>query len=143
MVFSNSFRHSSNPKISDYEPSRASSSSIPVRTTRVEEGSSSANPKNIKLTNVRSHTNLARPFYTEENESTQESHKDESPDMSSTYSQIINTISLDDEEFEINKDLLRKDFYSEVNKEMKVWLFSKVPKDIRTLYQEEFYTYLR
>ena len=55
--------------------------------------------------------------------------------MSSTYSQIINTISLDDEEFEINKDLLRKDFYSEVNKEMKVWLFSKVPKDIRTLKQ--------
>ena len=70
MIFSNSFRHSSSPKIPDYEPSRASSPSIPVRTTRIEEGSSSANLKNIKLIGVRSHTNLARTFYTEENEST-------------------------------------------------------------------------
>ena len=56
---------------------------------------------------------------------------------------MVNTISLDDEDFVINKDLLRKDFYSKVNKERRVWFFSKVPKDIRTLYQEEFYTYLR
>ena len=60
-----------------------------------------------------------------------------------TYSQMINTISLSDEDFEINKDLLRKDFYSEVNKERKDWFFSIVPKDIRTLYQEEFYAHLR
>ena len=40
LIFSNSFRHSSSPRISDYEPSRALSSSIPVRTTRKEEGSS-------------------------------------------------------------------------------------------------------
>ena len=40
-----------------YEPSRASSSSIPVRTTREEEGSSSGKPKNVKLTGVRSYTN--------------------------------------------------------------------------------------
>lgn len=73
LVFSNSFRHSSSPRVSVYEPSRASSSSFPVRTTREEEGYSSRNPKNIKLTGVRSHTNVARPFYTEENESTQES----------------------------------------------------------------------
>ena len=120
-------------------PSKASSSSILVRTTREEEGPSSANPKNIKLTGVRSHTNVARPFYTKENESTQESQQDESP----IYSQMINTISLSDEDFEINKDLLRNDFYSEANKERKDWFFSTVPKDIRTLYQEEFYAYLR
>ena len=77
LIFSNSFHHSSSLRISDFEPSRASSSSIPVRTTREEEGSSSANPKNIKLTGVRSHTNVARPFYTEENEFTQESQQDE------------------------------------------------------------------
>ena len=41
LVFSKSFRHSSSPRVSVYEPSRASSSSIPVRTTREEEGSSS------------------------------------------------------------------------------------------------------
>ena len=70
LIFSNSFRHSSSPRVSVYEPSRASSSSIPVRTTRKEEGSNSANPKNIKLIGVRSHTNVARPFYTKENEST-------------------------------------------------------------------------
>ena len=86
LIFSNSFRHSSNPRISDYEPSKASSSSIPVRTTRIEEGSTLTNPKNIKLTGVKSHANLARPFYTEEKEFTQESHQDESPDMSPTYS---------------------------------------------------------
>ena len=73
LIFSNSFRHCSNPRILDYEPSRASSSFIPVRTTREDEGSSLVNPKNIKLTSVKSHTNLARPFYTEEKESTQES----------------------------------------------------------------------
>ena len=93
LVFSNSFRHSSNPRVSVYEPSRASSSSIPVRTTRVEEGgSSSGNPKNVKLTGVRSYTNVARPFYSEENESTQESQQDESPVMSPTYSHMINKI---------------------------------------------------
>ncbi|RVW24587.1 Enzymatic polyprotein [Vitis vinifera] len=143
LVFSKSFRHSSSPRVSVYEPSRASSSSIPVRTTRKEEGSSSGNPKNVKLTGVRSYTNVARPFYSEENESTQESQQDESPVMSPTYSQMINTISLSDEDFEINKDLLRKDFYSEVNKQRNDWFFSTIPKVIRTIYQEEFYAYLR
>ena len=37
LIFSNSFGHSSNPRISYYEPFKASSSSIPVRTTRIEE----------------------------------------------------------------------------------------------------------
>ncbi|RVX07456.1 hypothetical protein CK203_025224 [Vitis vinifera] len=85
----------------------------------------------------------SQPFYSEENESTQESQQDESPVMSPTYSQMINTISLSDEDFEINKDLLRKDFYSEVNKQRNDWFFSTVPKVIRTIYQEEFYVYLR
>ncbi|RVW50508.1 hypothetical protein CK203_116602 [Vitis vinifera] len=67
----------------------------------------------------------------EENESTQESQQDESPVMSPTYSQMINTISLSDEDFEINKDLLRKDFYSEVNKQRNDWFFSTVPKDFQ------------
>nr|CAN73224.1 hypothetical protein VITISV_026447 [Vitis vinifera] len=131
------------PRISEYEPSRVLSSSITVRTIRVDKGSSSTNPKNNKLTGVRNHTNLARPFYTNEKESTQESHQDESPDMSPTYSQMINTISFNDEDFEINKDLLRKDFYSEANNKRKNWFFSTIPKDIRTLYQEELYMYLR
>ena len=50
---------------------------------------------------------------------------------------------LSDEDFEINKDLLRNDFYYEVNKKRKDWFFSTIPKDIRTLCQEEFYVYLR
>ena len=37
LIFSNSFGHSSNPRISYYEPFKASSSSILVRTTRIEE----------------------------------------------------------------------------------------------------------
>ena len=37
--------------------------------------------------------------------------------MAPTYSQMINTVSLDDEDFEIDKDLLRKDFYFEASKE--------------------------
>ena len=86
LVLSNYFHHSSNPGISYYEPFKASSSSIPVRTTRTEEGSTSSNPKNIKLTGVRSHTNLVRPVYMEEKQSTQGSHQDESPNMSPTYS---------------------------------------------------------
>ena len=53
---------------------------------------------------------------------------------------MINTIS---EEFEINKNLLRQDFNLEANEEKRVWFFSKVPKNLRILYQEEFYTYLR
>ncbi|RVW73470.1 hypothetical protein CK203_057926 [Vitis vinifera] len=128
LVFSKSFRHSSSPRVSVYEPSRASSSSIPVRTTREEKGSSSGNPNNVNLTGVRSYTNVVRPFYREENESTQESQQDESAVMSPTYSQMINTISLSDEDFKINKDLLRKDFYSEVNKQRNDWFFSTVPK---------------
>ena len=44
--------------------------------------------------------------------------------MSPTYSQMINTVSLENEDFEINKDLLRKD--SEANKEKRDWFFSKV-----------------
>ena len=60
MIFSNYFRHSRSPRVSVYEPSRASSSSILLRTTREEEGPSSTNPKNIKLTGVRSDTNVAR-----------------------------------------------------------------------------------
>ena len=63
--------------------------------------------------------------------------------MSPTYSQMINTISLSDEDFEINKDLLRKNFYSKVNKQRNDWFFSIIPKVIRTLYQEQIYAYLR
>ena len=63
--------------------------------------------------------------------------------MSPAYSQMINTISRSDEGFEINKHLLRKDFYSEANKQRNDWFFSTVPKVIRTIYQEEFYAYLR
>ena len=37
----------------------------------------------------------------------------------------------------------RKDFYSEVNKQRNDCFFSTVPKVIRTIYQEEFYAYLR
>ena len=140
LVFSNSFKHSSNPRISNYESSRASSSSIPIRTTRVEKASTLANPHNIKLKGVMSHTNLVKPFYTEENDFTQGSQQNESLDMSSTYSEMINTIS---EKFEINKNLLRQEFYLEANEEKIVWFFSKVPKNLRILYQEEFYTYLR
>ena len=47
---------------------------------------------------------------------------------------MINTVSLDDKDFEINKDLLRKDFYSEVNKKIRVWFFIKVPKVLKTIY---------
>ena len=70
LIFSNYFKHSTNPRISNYEPSRASSSSILVRTTGIEKISTLANLKNIKLIGVRSHTNLARPFYMEEKKST-------------------------------------------------------------------------
>ena len=77
---------------------------------------------------------MARPFYSEENESTQESQQDESLVMSPTYSQMINTISLSDDDFEINKDILRKDFYSKVNKKRNDWFFSTVPKVIRAIY---------
>ncbi|RVW24695.1 Enzymatic polyprotein [Vitis vinifera] len=78
------------------------------------------------------------------NESTQESQQDESPVMSPTYSQMINTISLSDEDFEINKDLLRKDFYSEVNKQRNDWFFSTIPKcsfelSTRSLVPTQFY----
>ena len=47
--------------------------------------------------------------------------------MSPTYSQMINTIN---QEFEINKDILRQDFYLEANKEKRDWFFRKVPKDL-------------
>ena len=86
---------------------------------------------------------MARPFYIEENESTQEFQQEESPVMSPTYSQMINTISLSYEDFEINKDLLKKDFYSKFNKQRNDWFFSTVPKVIRILYQEQFYAHLR
>ena len=60
--------------------------------------------------------------------------------MSSTYSQMINTKSQD---FEIDKELLRQDFYLEANKEKIDWFFSKVLKVLKTIYQKEFYTYFR
>ncbi|KAL6336194.1 hypothetical protein AAG906_011076 [Vitis piasezkii] len=89
------------PQSFAYEPSRASSSSIPLEPLGKKKDPF-RNPKNIKL-------------------------------IGSVYV----------ENFEINKDLLRKDFYSEVNKQRNDWFFSTIPKVIRTIYQEEFYSYLR
>ena len=68
---------------------------------------------------------MVRPFYIDEKESTQGSQQDESPDISPTYSQMINTVSEDFKIFEINKDLLRGDFYSEANKEKKMVFLAK------------------
>ena len=51
--------------------------------------------------------------------------------MFPAYSQMINTIS---EDFEINKELLRQDFYSKTNKEKKDWFFNKVSKVFRAIY---------
>lgn len=53
----------------------------------------------------------ARPIYTEDENSNQESQQ-ESLNMSPTYSQMVNVISLG-QDFEINNELLRQDFYLE------------------------------
>ena len=60
----------------------------------MEEGSMSSKSKNIKLSRVKSHTNVAKTYYSKDRESTQESL-----DMSPTYSWMINMI---DQEFVIN-----------------------------------------
>ena len=51
MIFSNSFRHLIS-KISKYEPSKGSCSFIPIRITKMEKGSMSSKPKNIKSTQI-------------------------------------------------------------------------------------------
>ena len=101
-IKSSSFKHSRTPRISKYEPSRASCSSIPTRTTEIEEGSTPSNPKNIKSFGVRSHTKtFTQPYYSKYRVYTQET-----PDMSPTYSKMINII---DQDFEINKEISRKE----------------------------------
>ena len=55
----------------------------------------------------------------------------------------INAILFEEEEFEINKDLLRKDFNSEENKNKKEWFFKTYDSDERAAIRTQWYNQMK
>ncbi|KAH9781070.1 hypothetical protein KPL71_008326 [Citrus sinensis] len=143
-----SFRRSNSTRFSDKE----SCSSIPSLERKFTKISSVINlpftvnsqPRfstlDIPSSSIRSvdyATSVPHPIYTSRQ---LQEEKEPSPPTSSTFSAVTeNVISVLKKEFELDKNLLHNDFYSESNKEKRLWFFKhflKQRKEIQQIYYE-------
>ncbi|KAH9714172.1 hypothetical protein KPL71_020570 [Citrus sinensis] len=82
-------------------------------------------------------TSVPHPIYTSRQ---LQEEKESSPPTSPTFSAVTkNVINVLEKEFELDKNLLHNDFYSESNKEKRLWFFKyflKQRKEIQQIYYE-------
>src|SRR5262249_17987468 len=111
------------PSVINVESNRHSISEIPVQIQTVD------------------HTNtIPHPTYTSQPEP--EQSPPTSPGFSALDAEIENELSTIEKPFEINKTYLHNEFYSEKNKEKKIWFFKNF-LEIRKQIQEEYYDYMK
>ncbi|KAH9727428.1 hypothetical protein KPL70_008677 [Citrus sinensis] len=144
-----SFRRSTSSRFSD----KASCSSIPSLERKFTKVPSVINlpfqsqprfsTSDIPSTSIRSvdyTTSVPHPIYTSNQHIQSQEDKEPSPPTSPTFSAVTeNVISVIEKEFELDKTLLHKDFYSDLNKEKRLWFFKHFlnqRKEIQQTYYE-------
>ncbi|KAH9727845.1 hypothetical protein KPL70_008824 [Citrus sinensis] len=128
-----SFRRSTSSRFSD----KASCSSIPSLERKFTKVPSVINlpfqsqprfsTSDIPSTSIRSvdyTTSVPHPIYTSSQHIQSQEEKEPSPPTSPTFSAVTeNVINVIEKEFELDKTLLHNDFYSDLNKEKRLWFF--------------------
>ncbi|KAH9704617.1 hypothetical protein KPL70_011539 [Citrus sinensis] len=144
-----SFRRSTSSRFSD----RTSCSSIPSLERKFTKVPSVINlplqsqprfsTSDIPSTSIRSvdyATSVPHPIYTSSQHEQKQEEKEPSPPTSPTFSAITeNVINVIKKEFELDKAFLHKDFYSDLNKEKRLWFFKHFlnqRKEIQQTYYE-------
>ncbi|KAH9802585.1 hypothetical protein KPL71_001451 [Citrus sinensis] len=144
-----SFRRSTSSRFSD----KASCSSIPSLERKFTKVPSVINlpfqsqprfsTSDIPSTSIRSvdyTTSVPHPIYTSNQHIQSQEEKEPSPPTSPTFSAVTeNVISVIEKEFELDKTLLHNDFYSDLNKEKRLWFFKHFlnqRKEIQQSYYE-------
>ncbi|KAH9658252.1 hypothetical protein KPL70_023414 [Citrus sinensis] len=144
-----SFRRSTSSRFSD----RASCSSIPSLERKFTKVPSVINlpfqsqprfsTSDIPSTSIRSvdyTTSVPHPIYTSNQHIQSQEEKEPSPPTSPTFSAVTeNVINVIEKEFELDKTLLHNDFYSDLNKEKRLWFFKHFlnqRKEIQQFYYE-------
>ncbi|KAH9668287.1 hypothetical protein KPL70_021359 [Citrus sinensis] len=147
-----SFRRSTSSRFSD----RASCSSIPSLERKFTKVPSVINlpfqsiksqprfsTSDIPSTSIRSvdyTTSVPHPIYTSNQHIQSQEEKEPSPPTSPTFSAVTeNVINVIEKEFELNKTSLHNDFYSDLNKEKRLWFFKHFlnqRKEIQQTYYE-------
>ncbi|KAH9723717.1 hypothetical protein KPL70_007221 [Citrus sinensis] len=144
-----SFRRSTSSRFSD----RTSCSSIPSLERKFTKVPSVINlpfqsqprfsTSDIPSTSIRSvdyATSVPHPIYTSSQHEQRQEEKEPSPPTSPTFSAVTeNVINVIKKEFELDKAFLHKDFYSDLNKEKRLWFFKHFlnqRKEIQQTYYE-------
>ncbi|KAH9660105.1 hypothetical protein KPL70_024093 [Citrus sinensis] len=144
-----SFRRSASTRFSDKE----SCSSIPSLERKFTKIPSVINlpfqsqprfsTSDIPSTSIRSvdyATSVPHPIYTSNQHEQRQEEKEPSPPTSPTFSAVTeNIINVIKKEFDLDKGFLHKDFYSDLNKEKRLWFFKHFlnqRKEIQQTYYE-------
>ncbi|KAH9718016.1 hypothetical protein KPL71_022055 [Citrus sinensis] len=147
-----SFRRSTSSRFSD----KASCSSIPSLERKFTKIPSVINlpfqsiksqprfsTSDIPSTSIRSvdyTTSVPHPIYTSNQHVQSQEEKEPSPPTSPTFSAVTeNVINVIEKEFELDKTFLHNDFYSDLNKEKRLWFFKHFlnqRKEIQQTYYE-------
>ncbi|KAH9703738.1 hypothetical protein KPL70_011207 [Citrus sinensis] len=144
-----SFRRSTSSRFSD----KASCSSIPSLERKFTKVPSVINlpfqsqprfsTSDVPSTSIRSvdyTTSVPHPIYTSSQHIQSQEEKETSPPTSPTFSAVTeNVINVIEKEFELDKTLLHNDFYSDLNKEKRLWFFKHFlnqRKEIQQFYYE-------
>ncbi|KAH9803220.1 hypothetical protein KPL71_001681 [Citrus sinensis] len=147
-----SFRRSTSSRFSD----KASCSSIPSLERKFTKIPSVINlpfqpiksqprfsTSDIPSTSIRSvdyTTSVPHPIYTSSQHLQSQEEKEPSPPTSPTFSAVAeNVINVIEKEFELDKTFLHNDFYSDLNKEKRLWFFKHFlnqRKEIQQTYYE-------
>ncbi|KAH9659331.1 hypothetical protein KPL70_023821 [Citrus sinensis] len=97
----------------------------------------------IPSTSIRSvdyTTSIPHPIYTSNQHVQSQEEKESSPPTSPTFSAVTeNVINVIEKEFELDKAFLHNDFYSDLNKEKRLWFFKyflNQRKEIQQIYYE-------
>ncbi|KAH9702314.1 hypothetical protein KPL70_010722 [Citrus sinensis] len=146
-----SFRRSTSSRFSD----KASCSSIPSLERKFTKVPSVINlpfqsqprfsTSDIPSTSIRSvdyTTSVPHPIYTSNQHIQSQEENEPSPPTSPTFSAVTeNVISVIEKEFELDKTLLHNDFYSDLNKEKRLWFFKHF-LDQRKEIQQSYYEFV-
>ena len=87
-------------------------------------------------------TSVPHPIYTSRQHEQSQEEKEPSPPTSPTFSAVTeNVINVLEKEFELNKTLLHTDFYSDNNKEKRLWFFKNFLNQRKEI-QETYYQFV-
>ncbi|KAH9716045.1 hypothetical protein KPL71_021316 [Citrus sinensis] len=147
-----SFRRSTSHRFSDRESSSSIPSlerkftkvpsviNLPYQSIKSQPRFSTSDIPGTSISSVDYTTNIPHPIYTSSQHEQKQEEKEHSPPTSPTFSAVTeNVINVIEKDFELDKAFLHNDFYSDLNKEKRIWFFKhflKQRKEIQQIYYE-------